>query len=549
MAIKTEALEFLKENQSEKFTVTQIAKSIKRARDKVVIRLKELVKESTICQKPYPAINGKTTYYQYSMISKGLGEPTATASEPTAFLSKQAGSENQCLYEEFSLIPNIYSKPTAQIIGNLPPLDRFEAVKSKLSSIISEGLEQKSRSLGLLYTYITLYTLNTLTTLQSMKEAESKTQKTEPLSFSEKDPSTKLADESASIRLNNFALDLINSLESIFEKSLPDEIRDKAVEVVRSEIVPLFRSPVKAAEGDPALKPIQESSVPTARQKERAKKAGINVKSFVRMENRLKDELKGKGIKAGIHVFLPRTDPVTRAKQESLNKSDFKSHVRYYGIDPDHRSYEFAKVWVRVVQKLYPTWKPYKGVQINLSNFLKFIRSGDYYISATKARIEADLLGARYEDYIAGLIQYHLENRRGDKHPPKFDDAKGSAHVEYAKNYIDIDLKAHILITKSDLKFSGCADFLFSKNFDPENPNPKSLVFYQDVLFTRLEQIATTTGHELWELVRQCIEYGVMPQIWAEGYGKFHRLAPIEKFTHGSCDPYLADSLFKNVML
>ena len=95
MTIKTETLEFLKNNQSEQFTITQIAKSIKRNRIKVGIKIKELVEEGAICQIPFPAINGKATHYQYNVEEDSHHKNSAEIFDPSSWTAYNPGLSKQ----------------------------------------------------------------------------------------------------------------------------------------------------------------------------------------------------------------------------------------------------------------------------------------------------------------------------------------------------------------------------------------------------------------------------------------------------------------------
>ena len=242
---------------------------------------------------------------------------------------------------------------------------------------------------------------------------------------------------------------------------------------------------------------------------------------------------------------------VMKRKDIALSQDPFAPHIRYFGLTPDYRGFLFAQAFSRIVKEQF-RWRKYKVWSDALIGEIAFRHSKDIYHFITKARIEADYLHARYEDFVIGICRYYHDlNMKGSGEKiPRYDHLSGVEHVHAAHSYLTNTPK--ILMTLEDISFSENADFLLPGRFASGTLTPHqyelSLIFFHDVVFPELERMALVPGYSLKSVVDIAIRYGLLPLQWAEGYGTFHRLERLATYKYKSPEYFIPESVFKSIM-
>ena len=315
------------------------------------------------------------------------------------------------------------------------------------------------------------------------------------------------------------------------------------------------RTPV--LDTDTELTPPMEGPAPLSPEELRAKQIEETRTKFSGTSNSLTEAFGSKTTKDG-PVKRKAAKPITtinspklKAKEKEIDATITMPHIRYYGLSKEQRSFEFAKAFHKSMTTMFPAFRFHPAWQIALSAKYEFVRSGNFFIAMTKARIEADLLSARYEDYMSGICEYYFDTNgtRTITKTPRYDQLAGSEHVASVKDYIEQNLKGKILITPSDIKNSGHVDYLLPENFDSitsKDQYDHAHIFFHDVVFPELERVTFLTGHRLWDLISSCIGFGLIPRSWAEGFITHHHLKQLKGFVFKKPE-YSDRSIFRNI--
>jgi len=242
---------------------------------------------------------------------------------------------------------------------------------------------------------------------------------------------------------------------------------------------------------------------------------------------------------------------VIAQKERRVDESPFIPHVRYFKLNPEQRNYEFALAWSKIMRIHFPAFRMNIAWKKALSGIVSFRNSENFRNMMRNARVEADMLSARYEDYMTGIAEYYFERNasNGRELSPRPAHLAGETHVDAAKDYIEQGLKGRILITLQDIEYSGNADFLLAQNFDAAGADQKALIniFLQDVVFPELERSSFLTGHELRDLISYSIDYRLIPKQWAEGFGEHHRLDKLRRYNYEKPSKFTATTIFRMV--
>jgi hypothetical protein len=306
--------------------------------------------------------------------------------------------------------------------------------------------------------------------------------------------------------------------------TLPESALEKIEAFFRSEVFPLLRRP------DISAGPTPVKTAPKA-----------PVKLPIPSEEALR-KIFPKGIPkrnlAAEAEYKKSRSKETVQKESCISANIFAPHIRYFGLTPDQRNFEFGRAWAKIMGLLFKAYRISPSYQSALRNLPTFQSASKFRCMMRDARIEADLLNARYEDYMVGICQYYFDRNAHSSRDatPQPKDLAGEAHVAAAKDHLDQSSKGRILITKADIEYGGNADFLLGENFTkPTTPTEQEqrLTYYQDHLFPEVERAAYLGGHPLADLTSFTITYGLLPKEWAEGYGTFHHLKKLKgyKFT------------------
>lgn len=347
------------------------------------------------------------------------------------------------------------------------------------------------------------------------------------------------------IEFDNMLDKFLNDSGRELSSTIPDELWDKILRFAKTEIFPVLRKPVlekssdevspdsldpsvKFPESDPSIKfisstPIPEKTLSEEKSKPRDLPVG-NIEKFLKKSGELEK------------TPAIRLSKEMRVKEDYIAENVFTPHVRYFRLTPEQRSFEFAKAWMKIVTRFFKGYRMNPGYQKALTSPALFRKSGKLFSDLNKARIEADLLNARYEDYMVGIaeLQFDLNARSSLENTPQTKQFAGETHIAAAKDYIEQNLKGSVLITKQDILYSGNANFLLAENYATPTQTAEQFnlakTFYQDCVFVELERNAMITGHRLWELVTQAIDYGLLPKAWTTGYGTHHTIDKLKGY-------------------
>ena len=346
--------------------------------------------------------------------------------------------------------------------------------------------------------------------------------------------------------------------------TIPGETIERIDQIVENEIFPLLRKPVESLgpRTESSLGPRTESAplLDTTKKTDpgapaKPKEAPLSVEERYRSTGKTLARICKKKTpskpKDELTAYSKAIKRKHMTKEARIAESPFIPHIRYYGIQPQHRDFEFAKAWSTIMRRFFKSYVINKWHKEYARSFTSFRRSGDFGKNMKKARIEADLLSARYEDYMVGIAEYYFDRSAscGREMNPNLAHLAGEDYVAAAKDYVETTLKGRILITLDDIKYSGNADFLLGGNFQTSIMDPDSASkineFYHDILYIAIERAAYFSSYELLDLVTFTIDYGILSKEWAEGYGKFHNLDCLKGYRFKAPGFYDADMIFK----
>jgi hypothetical protein len=348
------------------------------------------------------------------------------------------------------------------------------------------------------------------------------------------------------VELHHLIDRFLNSEGRELISSVPDSVVKRIHSIVEDEILPLLRTPKEPLDPPFKTEPLDPPAVPVKPSAPIAEApcsepVPVSVAAAQRNMERFKTTPKKPRAKTP-----PAETPYKKARSKKLAQKEgriesdpFNVHIRYFGMDPEQRNFEFARAWMKIMNLFFKGFKPSASWNKAMNGLSYFKESGNFRLYIRNARIEADLLKIRYEDYMVGIAEDQIDDnaKSGIDRTPELKKIAGPSHVAAVRDHIQLGLKNKILITIADVKNSGNVDFLLPANYSesmPAEQRQQCDVFYQDHLFPEIERVASLTGHRLHDLVSHAIAYGLLPQAWPESPETQKRLIKLRGYRYST---------------
>jgi len=230
--------------------------------------------------------------------------------------------------------------------------------------------------------------------------------------------------------------------------------------------------------------------------------------------------------KAHEKAFHPREfhpAPDIKLRAQFLDARPFYPHVRYYRCPWAEKDLKFAQAWVEITPRQFPGWTPPPFVGFALiqgTASLKTVRP-EFHKAINRARIAADEMHIRYEDYIYAAGEGFKDRPDYCKRTvaPRYIDLGGVTHTEWVQHYINTKWAGKILLTRDDI-IDAQALFLLPENYieTSQGPNKGPLETYlYEFLYEKMVVAARMNpSTDLKEIATVAIQAGLLPVEWAE---------------------------------
>jgi len=244
-------------------------------------------------------------------------------------------------------------------------------------------------------------------------------------------------------------------------------------------------------------------------------------------------------------------------KQKAIDESMAEQSMNpmYWGLPPIERDFDFAQMYVKAV---FALWGESRGRAWNTklgANGLSVFKSGvvvkknkDLRNQINSARIQADLNGARYDDWIFARFD-NWDDKANFNVPyptPKYMGSDGA--LQAWEKYLATNKGGLIRFERSDLEKTDLP-YLLPENFHANGWETRRLPnddpcfnqkkhdeyeaqckMYEDFMYPDMQRVQESSkgAYEVVDLMKQAVAKKIIPAEWVLGFGSHHKLPELK---------------------
>ncbi len=250
-------------------------------------------------------------------------------------------------------------------------------------------------------------------------------------------------------------------------------------------------------------------------------------------------------------VDLPRSSAITK---EDEVVAEGRMHPNYWGMDSYERDFEFAKIYVDLVSRVSSHLKETYTKILGTESMYRFRRPRkkncvDNRKDIHASRVQADVHGARYEEWIKARIELWSPERNFNVPYPTPHYLTSREHWEIWCGFMSVgNGKEYITYDRAGLEAIGIP-CLLPENFhadghlekakardnNPETNQEKRREYdlqcklYEDYIYADMLRVHGSSGWDILELAKKAICKKIIPADWVMGYGTHHNLPELKQ--------------------